>query len=97
MCPPCPILNFKAGYIKGHSWGKVGTFRQITLTKAEYKAIYDDCRGVKLSECGRFRFKFCQNPAQRGYGAEWCAVFLTDSKAHPVIDSLSVLADKETA
>jgi len=47
-----PILNFKAAYIKGYSWGNIETFRQIELTKKEYSDIYNDYRGVKLSECG---------------------------------------------
>ena len=86
-----PLLNFKAGYLKGHSWGNVRTFRQIELTKAEYSEIHCDTRGVKLSECGQFRFKICQNPEQRGYDAEWCAVLLTDSKLHPAIESDSII------
>ena len=89
-----PILNFKAGYLKGHSWGNVRTFRQIELTKAEYSEIYCDYRGVKLTECGQFRFKICKNPEQSGYDAEWCAVLLTDSKLHPTIESDSILNEE---
>ena len=85
-----PILNFKAGYIHGRSWGGIQVFRQIELTKAEYSEIYADYRGVKPSECGQFRFKICKNPEQSGYNAEWCAVFLSDSKIHDTPDSSSI-------
>jgi len=90
-----PILNFKAVYLKGHSWGGVQTFRQIELTKAEYSAIYSDYRGVKISECGQFKFKVCKNPEQRGYDAEWCAVLLSDSKKHDAIESSAIIDDAQ--
>lgn len=90
-----PILNFKAVYLKGQSWGGLRIFRQIELTKAEYSAIYGDYRGVKLSECGEFKFKVCKNPEQRRYDAEWCAVLLTDSKQHPAIESVAIINDLE--
>ncbi len=86
-----PILNFAAAYIKGHRCGSVETFRQIKLTKAEYSAIYNDYRGVKLSACGQFRFKVCKNPEQRGWDAEWCAVLLTDSKQHEPLESAAII------
>lgn len=92
-----PLLNFKAGHLKGHSWRSTGTFRQIEMTKAEYSAIHKDYKGAKLSTCNQFRFKVCQNPEQKnqGYQAEWCAVLLTDSKYHPAIQSDAVLNDGE--
>ncbi len=92
---PAPILNFKAQYIKAQSWSTVQTFRQIELTKAEYSNIYSDYRGVKLSECGQFRVKICKNPEQRGYDAEWCAVFITDSKVHDAPESISIIYQSE--
>lgn len=92
-----PILNFKAAYIKGHSWGGMRTFRQMAFTKAEYSAIYADYRGVKVSECGTFRFKVCKNPAQQGYDAEWVAVFMFDSKRHDAPESAAISHKSEEA
>lgn len=85
-----PILNFKAGTIKGQGWGGVREFAQIEMTKAEYAAIYSDWRGVKVSESGKFRFKICQRPGTKAFHSDWVAVFLTDSKAHPAPESEAI-------
>ena len=90
-----PILNLKAASIKGHSWGGIRVFRQITMTRAEYSAIYHDYRGVKLSACGQFRFKVCKNPKHQSYSGEWCSILITDSKQHELIHSDSIVLDEE--
>ncbi|MCH9640063.1 MAG: DUF3560 domain-containing protein [Betaproteobacteria bacterium] len=90
------ILNFRANQIKGHSWGKIEVFDQIILTKAEYKAVYEDYRGVKLSECGQFKFRICKDPNARGWDAKWFAVFLSDSKIHDTPDSESIIHNAES-
>ncbi|MGH1484710.1 MAG: DUF3560 domain-containing protein [Cellvibrionaceae bacterium] len=86
-----PLLNFQATALKGQSWGTIKTFQQVELTKAEYAAIYTDDRMVKLSECGQFRFKVCKHPGQRGYNAEWCAVFLSDARVHQPMESNAII------
>ena len=69
-------------------------YRQVEMTKAEYGKIHSDQRGTRPSLCGEFRFKICPNPKHEGprYMAGWCAPFLTDSKAHPLPDSLKAEA-----
>ncbi len=85
-------MNFKCDSIRGESWGSIRIFKQIELTKAEYSAIYSDYRGVKVSECGTFRFKICKDLKNKTYSGSWFAVFLTDSKIHstPVYGSISL-------
>ncbi|MBQ4839786.1 DUF3560 domain-containing protein [Pseudoalteromonas luteoviolacea] len=92
-----PILNFKAESVSYVSYGTEYKIEQIELTKAEYKKIYHEHRGVKLSKCGTFRFKICKDPSEGGIFAPWVAVFLSDSKAHPAPDSDSYtsLSDAE--
>lgn len=82
-----PILNFKAASFRYISYGTEYNIEQIELTKAEYKKIHPEDRGVKLSKCGTFRFKMCKDPSERGIYAPWVAVYLCDSKAHPAPDS----------
>ncbi|GEA09154.1 hydrolase [Alteromonas sp. KUL42] len=80
-----PILNFKADELKVMMWSETKTLRQIELSKSQYSDIHSDYRGVKPSECGKYRVKICKNPnsAVEGWRAEWVCVFLTDSKVHP--------------
>lgn len=64
----------------------------VRVTKAQYSKVGNDYRGTRLSACGRFRFKVASARALGipGTEATWnfVAVFLTDSKAHPLPDSL---------
>ncbi|MEY8215540.1 MAG: DUF3560 domain-containing protein [Colwellia sp.] len=89
-----PILNFKAETINGIGYNrKITEYSQVSMTKSEYSKVYSDYRGVKYSECGKFRFRICKDPKHvgGGYGHGWdyVAVFFTDSKEHPVPDSQS--------
>ena len=88
-----PILNFKADQIVVNHYGRKQTYEQIELTKEQYKNIYSDNRGVKMSACGEFRVKICTDPSYKGagYAAPWVCVYLTDSKAHktPVSESIN--------
>jgi hypothetical protein len=91
-----PILNFKAKAVKIKRFGNVQELEQIELTKAEYAEIYSDYRGVMNSSCGGFRVKVCRDPKGRrdtSYAFSWVAVYLTDSKAHPIPDSESVVIE----
>ncbi|PCJ22891.1 MAG: methyltransferase type 11 [SAR86 cluster bacterium] len=89
-----PILNFKAFSIELNCWGNNRHFRQIEMTKAQYSALYTDYRGVKYSGCKQFRMKICKHPEQSGYQAEWCSVYLTDSKTHPAPESSAIAFEK---
>ncbi|MER9680806.1 DUF3560 domain-containing protein [Mesorhizobium sp. M0184] len=91
-----PILNLKCETLQApnrYKRGEVQSFPVVEMTKAEYGKINSEQRGTRLSICGEFRFKICPNPRHDGprYMAGWCAVFLTDSKAHPLPDSVSAL------
>ncbi|KZK92523.1 MULTISPECIES: DUF3560 domain-containing protein [unclassified Pseudovibrio] len=96
------ILNFKAENLQSpsryHS-GEISTFEQIELTKAEYAKIHAEVRGTRLSVCGKFRFKICLDPNYKGprNQASWVAVFLTDSKAHPVPESCVRVVEAKAA
>lgn len=97
-----PILNLKCKSLQAkHRYHRdqVETFLVVEMTKAEYGKIYSEQRGTRLSLCGEFRFKICPNPRHEGprYMAGWCAVFLTDSKAHPLPDSVAALESAESA
>ena len=94
-----PILNFKADHIVVNHYGKKQTYEQIELTKEEYKNIYSDHRGVKMSACGEFRVKICTDPNYKGagYAAPWVCVFLTDSKTHPMPESESINQQNKAA
>ncbi|WP_299496479.1 DUF3560 domain-containing protein [uncultured Shewanella sp.] len=101
--PQLPLLNLDVKTIsraKGYQRDKLETLTVIHLTKAEYKAIYEGCRGVTVSACGQFRSKLCHNPKlikQNSYHYEWVAVFFTDAKAHPVPESnaINYIAESE--
>ncbi len=99
---PPPILNLQAKQLQAHSRyhrGQIDTFPVVEMTKAEYSRVHSDQRGTRLSLCGEFRFKICPNPKHDGprYQAGWCAVFLTDSKAHPLPASIAEAANPEAA
>ncbi|TIS37520.1 DUF3560 domain-containing protein [Mesorhizobium sp.] len=97
-----PILNLKAKTLQAkHRYHRdqIETFPVVEMTKAEYGKIYAEQRGTRPSLCGQFRFKICPNPKFDGprYMAGWCAVFLTDQKAHPLPDSVAAIEDAEAA
>jgi len=97
-----PILNFKAESLQSYGRyhrGKIDTLRQVEMTKAQYAAIYSEQRGVLLSMCGEFRFRICPDPYHEGprYSASWVAVFLSDSKSHPVPSSVAYPLTAEAA
>jgi hypothetical protein len=94
-----PILNFKADFLKVRMWGKIKTFKQIELKKAEHSGIYADYRGVVLSECGQFRVKVGKNPSdtEPSWKAEWVAFFISDSKVHDAPESISIIMDEVEA
>ena len=91
---PPPILNFKAETIISKPYygnNEVIPYRQIEMTKAQHKALWKDHKWIRVSNCRQFRFKVCKHPEQSGYKAEWCAVFITDSKVHPTPQTESVI------
>lgn len=91
-----PILNFEAESIVVQRCYEPEKMRQVSMTKAEYSAIYSDYRGVALSKCGNFRVKMAKDPKSTNHWTfEWVTVFLTDSKVHPVPESDSII-NKET-
>ncbi|WP_378952709.1 hypothetical protein [Mesorhizobium sp. ANAO-SY3R2] len=97
-----PILNLKVKELKArHRYHRdqVETFPVVEMTKAEYSKIHAEQRGTRPSLCGEFRFKICPNPRTDvpRYMAGWCAVFLTDSKAHPLPDSVAAIENAEAA
>ncbi len=78
-----PILNFKAiEELRGVVYGRVQSFEQVSMTKDEYRSVHKDYRGVKHSECGKFRFKIAMVRCAQTGRLELKAVFLSDSKAH---------------
>jgi hypothetical protein len=97
-----PILNLKCKTLQArHRYHRdqIETFTVVEMTKAQYGKIDSNCRGTRPSLCGEFRFKICPNPRTDvpRYMAGWCAVFLTDSKAHPLPDSVAALENAEAA
>ena len=96
------ILNFRAETLDSENQyhpGDMITYTQIELTKAEYSAIPSCYRGTRLSKCKTFRFKTCLDPRKRqpGQYPQWVAVYLCDSKTHPIADSLQNEEAKDAA
>ncbi|MEJ8476952.1 hypothetical protein [Roseibium algae] len=96
------ILNFRAGELFAldrYHEGQTKTFRQIEMTKAQYSAIYSEARWVETSACGTFRFKVAPDPDYKGpyYSCPRVAVFLTDSKEHPVPEGFKPAGDEATS
>lgn len=83
-----PILNFKAEQItSAQRWNKgVEKFAQIEMTSDDYQKVRDEMRGVRVSVCGQFRFRVVHQrvDGKPYYHTETKAVFLTDSKTHPI-------------
>lgn len=86
---PCQTLTYRNPYHR--EWI---TLEVVSLTKAEYNAIYKDRRGIQLSACGTFRFRRYVN--YRNGRGEAKAVFLSDSKTHPRPESPYIDATPET-
>lgn len=89
-----PILNFRApsGKISVvNPWRKEEmVLRQIEMSAAEY-AKQGEAKGTYLSTCGGFRVRVGRDYSTgvARYMAPRCAVFVTDSKAHPVPESVT--------
>ncbi|MCW1985620.1 UNVERIFIED_ORG: hypothetical protein M2348_001352 [Sphingomonas sp. R1F5B] len=92
-----PILNVDAQtlYSPSRAFGARGeaeAWRVVPVTKAQLDAVYADARGVRTSACGQFRFRVASARHLKIEGADpwtWVAVFLTDSKAHPMPESIA--------
>ncbi|WP_269581933.1 DUF3560 domain-containing protein [Roseibium sp. Sym1] len=84
-----PILNFDVATVRISRFGRDDEINVQHMTKAEYSAIYSEHRGTFTASDGSFRVRVCLNPKHEGprYQAGWVAVFLTDSKAHPIPES----------
>jgi hypothetical protein len=88
-----PILNFRApsGNVEIASRAsyrnapKSETLRQVEMTADEYKRLGDDS-WISASACKEFRVRTSKDPAFKGpyYMAPRVAVYITDSKAHPI-------------
>lgn len=99
-----PILNLNVPTITARSratWRgapETEIVSVVHVTKAQYAKVGADYRGTRLSACGTFRFKVASARALGVAGAEatwnFVGVFLTDSKAHPLPDTI---AGKEAA
>lgn len=92
-----PILNVEAETLTSPSRafggrGEVETWRVVKVTKGQLDAVHKDARGVRPSACGQFRFKVASARHLKIEGAnpwEYVAVFVTDSKVHPMPESLA--------
>jgi hypothetical protein len=94
-----PILNLDVPTIAAKSrasWRGAPEIEHtpvLRVTKEQYSNVGDEYRGTRLSACGTFRFKVASARRLGVAGAEatwnFVAVFLTDSKAHPLPESLT--------
>jgi hypothetical protein len=85
-----PLLNFPAASITAknrYRTNETVTYPQTAMTKAEYAALHDDYKATTVSACGTFKFRTLFRMAKLQ------AVFLTDSKVHPVPDSTAVRSE----
>ncbi|MEP4034124.1 DUF3560 domain-containing protein [Roseibium polysiphoniae] len=90
-----PILNFRANGqqligSRGDILGRKDTFAQVEMTKERYRSLPSFSRWTETSACGTFRFKIGPDPDFKGpyYSCPRVAIFLTDSKEHPIPESL---------
>lgn len=84
-----PLLNVDAetlSYRCGYNRGETRALEVVRVTKAQYAKVSADYKGTRSSPCGGFRFRVAMRSSLFGYGAGpgSVAVFLTDSKAHPL-------------
>jgi hypothetical protein len=92
-----PILNVEAEtlYSPSRAFGQRGeaeAWRVVKVTKAQLDAVHNDARGVRPSACGQFRFRVASARHLKIEGAnpwEYVAVFVTDSKVHPMPESMA--------
>jgi hypothetical protein len=89
---PAPILNLDVEIHTTENLyhrGEMRPYRVVKTDKATYGKIPNDYRGVRLSHCGRYRFKVANgrsvDPQATPY--EYVAIFLTDSKVHTMEDA----------
>jgi len=86
-----PILNFRApegslSYANPYHPNEIISLQQVEVTKSQYASVHFHYRGVKLSVCGRYRFKVASriqltgDRSDNGFG--YVAVFLADAKEH---------------
>ena len=97
-----PILNLDVAQIQAKSRAtyrgapEVEFIRVARVTKEQYSKVGADYRGTRLSACGTFRFKVASaralGVAQEGEHWAFIGVFLTDSKAHPLPETLEQAA-----
>ncbi len=97
-----PILNLDVAEIQAKSRATYRGASEIEfmpvmrVTKAQYAAAGAEYRGTRYSACGTFRFKVAsaRRLGDTSANAQWnfVAVFLTDSKAHPLPESLRTAA-----
>jgi len=98
-----PILNFRADALTTRNpyyRDKLIQHRQVEATRAEYAKVPNDYRGVKLSVCGRYRYRVAMGRyfgAGGDHGHEYVAVFLTDQKAHPAPEAIDADSAGEAA
>lgn len=93
-----PILNLDVAEIQAKSrasWRgapEIEFMPVMRVTKAQYSAVGAEYRGTRLSACGTFKFKVAsaRRLGDTSASAQWnfVAVFLTDSKAHPLPESM---------
>lgn len=81
-----PLLNYKQERVEVRSrWGRENQVRrQVEMTSKEYQRIYSECRGTHVSADGTHRVRTAILGGGGGIRGEDVAVFITDSKAHPV-------------
>lgn len=92
-----PILNVEAEtlYSPSRAFGGRGeaeAWRVVRVTKAQLEAVHSDAKGVRPSACGQFRFRVASARHLKIEGAnpwEYVAVFVTDSKVHPMPESIA--------
>ena len=85
-----PILNFKGRSIKVQLSPSIQEYKQITMTKEEYRRIHKDLRGVHFSACGQFKVHVCKHPDRQGWDAPWVWVYLIDAIEHVPPKSYSI-------
>lgn len=93
-----PILNLDVPEIQAKSRAtyrgapEIEFMPVMRVTKAQYSAVGAEYRGTRLSACGTFKFKVAsaRRLGDTSASAQWnfVAVFLTDSKAHPLPESM---------
>lgn len=97
-----PILNFPSptGFLRVKSRATYRgaepfeTMRVVEITKAEYSAIYNECRGVRYSDCGQYRVRWGRDPhdPKGGWRSGWVVFYITDQKAHPTPEQANFTA-----